>query len=368
MAQIVIACDSFKNCMSSTELCSLIGKYWMNEKPNDFVHIQAIGDGGEGSLKAIQPYIKAHEIRCSVLDPLFREKEATFLMSTNTAFIELAQASGIEHVDESDKDCLYSSSYGTGQMIKYAVMLGANEIFLFIGGSATHDIGFGMAEALGFYFFDDQKKVKTVVPVNIPGIHRIVEFGARALLKPIRFTILTDVNNPLTGENGAANVYSLQKGASTEESVLLEKCSIHAKQILNIDDFAGAGAAGGLAYGAKYFLNAKIESGIEFINKLTNLEKSIRNADLVITGEGAIDDQSIHGKLISGIAAIAKRYEIPCLAICAINRLGNTVKQDLNLSKIYPLFKQPQKKIDIAETILRLEKTIKQMVKEWKIE
>jgi glycerate kinase len=278
--------------------------------------------GGEGTFTLLTEYSGGKIVTTSVSDPLFRTINAQYGISENgkTAFIEMAQASGLQLLTNEERNPLRTTSFGTGELIVDALARGATTIILGIGGSATNDAGMGAAEALGFQFYDQQKNKLKPVGENLQHIDSIDHSKKHPRCIDVTCIILCDVNNPLHGPDGAAYVFAPQKGASSEAVNILDK------GLQNIDaklhsclgmhsDFPGAGAAGGIAVLIRACMTTEIKSGFKFIADFTNLEPHIISADVVITGEGNIDQQTLSGKVVNGVATLAHKHGKPVFAV-----------------------------------------------------
>ena len=317
--RLLIAPDSFKGTLSATEICEII----QQELGEDFeIMAHPLADGGEGSLEAIAANLPHHQwISLRVMGPLPEQivtAQYLWLAESQTAFVEMAQTSGLTLLKPADYNPELTTTYGTGELMLDAINRGAKQIYLAIGGSATNDAGLGCLMALGWQFLDavgesigygGQGLVKLARWVPPPGL----------VLPPI--TVLCDVTNPLYGANGAAYVYAPQKGADRPMVERLDQGLRHLAQIVQqretLDlNFPGAGAAGGFGAGAKWGLKAKLESGFSAIAQLTQLSKKIQDCDYVITGEGKLDEQSLQGKVIAGVRELAQKYDRPLILLC----------------------------------------------------
>jgi glycerate kinase len=320
---ILIAPDSVKESLSAIEVANMIRDGFSKVLDNAEYKIIPFADGGEGTVEAIVTAANGTYHECVVHDPLFRKVTATYgiIDDGKTAIIEMAQASGLSLVATEDRNPLVTSTYGTGEIILDALNKGVEKIVLGIGGSATNDGGSGMAHALGVKFYDSNN-----IELNPNGgnLNQIIKIDLANIDKRIANTeiiVACDVTNPLTGPNGASFIYGPQKGATSDTVVLLDNNLKHYVSILekllqrDIEFYPGSGAAGGLGAGSLAFLNAKLESGFEIISKLTNLDEHIRNSDLVITGEGKIDLQTLNGKVIKGISNLCNSHKVPLLAL-----------------------------------------------------
>ncbi len=283
-----------------------------------------LADGGEGTAATLTRQAGGSFILASVLDPLGRPIEAVYGISPDnkTAFIEMAAASGLGLLTADERDPLQASSYGTGQLIVDALEHSVSHVILGIGGSASSDGGTGIAAALGFRFLDKNKKELSPSGGNLTRIRSIDMAQVHPKLAATEITVACDVTNPLYGPTGAAHVYGPQKGATPRQVELLDLGLRNLAEVasaafgIDISEQPGAGAAGGTGAGALWFLNATLEAGTEIVFRQIQLEKHIRHADLVITGEGKIDSQTLSGKLVLRVAQLGTRYKVPVAALC----------------------------------------------------
>lgn len=330
--RILIAPDSFKESLSAVKVAGAISEGIVQEVPDAEIKCIPMADGGEGTVEALVVATGGKIIPCSSVDALNRPIQSFYgvLGNGKTAVIEMAAASGIELLSPGERNPLITTTFGTGLLLKSAMDAGFTDIILGIGGSATNDGGAGMAQALGFELQDKDGK-----PIDFGGgsLNKLYQIGSSTVhpqLKNVKITVACDVRNPLLGSSGAARVYGPQKGATPEMIDVLEENLGHFAGILestfgmNYTDIPGAGAAGGLGAGLLAFCKAVIVSGFELISRLTELEKHIRQADLLFTAEGKIDSQTAFGKTISGIAGYGKKYQVPVIALAGI------VKDDLS--------------------------------------
>ena len=354
MDKIVVACDSFKGCMSSKDIAQAVADVVHAIDASAHVEQVAVADGGEGTVEALVAACN-HPVRwasCSV-DATLRELpqvEACYALDSDgkTAYMELAAASGLMLVPHDKRDIMRASTLGTGQLILDAVEHGCRNIIMGLGGSATCDGGMGLLCALGVEFFDDKGHYLEPCAESLGLIYEIDCTGLNPMLDEVKITLLTDVENPLCGLQGAAHVFAPQKGATPEQVEIIEQGMCHyAKFLDNIAIRPGAGAAGGVAAGMTALLShCELLKGAPFILGQARLESRITNASLVITGEGRIDSQTTMGKVPQAVAAIAKRHSVPVVAICG------TVASDvdahaLGFERIIPVT-PPDMPIDIA--------------------
>lgn len=329
--KIVSAIDSFKGSMTSLEVSNAFEKGVKKVFNNvDFIKIP-LADGGEGTVQALIDNLNGEFINLKVKDPLMREISSFYGISGDgkTAIIEMASASGLPLISEEERDPRKASTYGTGELIKDAIKRGCREFIIGIGGSATNDAGVGMLAALGYEFLDEKENILTPNGENLININKINKNGVIKELQECKFLIACDVDNPFYGKNGAAYVYGKQKGATDEVIEELDNGLKNFSEVIikeesiDISNISGAGAAGGLGGAFIAFLNSELNPGIDIIIEKINLEKSIIGSDYVITGEGRIDFQSAMGKTPTGVAKLAKKYNIPVIAI------GGSISDDI---------------------------------------
>lgn len=330
---ILVASDSFKGSASSYEVAKFIEKgiRRVDEKA-DIIKVP-VADGGEGTVEAVVSSLNGSYKTIEVTDPYGSKAEAVYgILENQIAIIEMAQASGL-HFKKANDSVWNATSYGTGELILAALDDGVKEIYIGLGGSATNDGGAGMAQALGATLLTAEGQE---IDFGAKGLEQIDSINIDSMderLKKVSITVLSDVTNPLTGENGASAVFGPQKGAEGKDVPELDAALVHFRKKVeralsgNWSDVEGAGAAGGLGFGLMAFCGAKLESGIEAILELIRLEDKLKQADLVITGEGKMDGQSVKGKAPVGIAKLAKKYRLPVVAI-----VGSS---DNDLSEIY---------------------------------
>lgn len=315
---ILIACDSFKDALAAKQVCAAIAKGLSKSRPTLQITQMPLSDGGEGLLDVLAEPLALHAIEIEACDPLGRPIACRYGLSHDgqTCVVEMAQASGLQHLTLSERNPSKTSTFGTGQLLKDAHMRGARHAILAIGGSATNDAGVGAATALGWGFLDDHGE-------QVPPDGGHLKDIARILPSPFPFEkmeVLCDVTNPLFGPKGAAWVYGRQKGGDDQMLSELDEGLKHIASLVfaqlgrDIAAIPGAGAAGGLGFGAMAFLGAKLRRGIEAVLDITGFDKAAQQVDLIITGEGHLDGQSAQGKLIQGLCARAK--PVPVIALC----------------------------------------------------
>lgn len=316
--KVVIASDSFKGSATSLEVASAIERGI--KKVDNTVKIQKfpISDGGEGLLEVVSTLKGYKKIDLIVNDPLFNKIKASYVVVNNTAYIEMAAASGLPLVKVEKRNPLFTTTYGTGELIKHALDNNIENLVIGIGGSATNDGGIGMLAALGAKFYDKNKNEVKPIGKNLSIISGFDISDLHPRIKKANISVACDVDNPLTGENGASYIYGPQKGADEKTVELLDKSLKNFSSLVGKEDVAleaGSGAAGGLGFALRGFLNAELKSGIELVLKAIGFEEALKDADLVITGEGKIDGQSKRGKVPVGVAKLAKQFNLPVIAI-----------------------------------------------------
>ncbi len=323
--KIVIAVDKFKGCATSQQLAQRIHNTIKSQTPDVDIIIVPIADGGDGTLEAFKTLL-AHKasalqhIQVSAPLPQLPTVDAEYLLDDDlhTAYLDLATASGLALVPHQLRDVMRTSTFGTGQIIRDAINKGANHVVMGLGGSATCDAAMGILAALGYKFLDDKQQPLTPCGQNLRLIKHIDTTGLNPAIAHTRFSLLTDVNNQLTGPNGAAAIFGPQKGASPEQVIELERGLENFASFLpeGTSFINGAGAAGGVAAGMVGLLGATIVPGIDFLLNMAHFNEIIADANLVITGEGRIDNQTLMGKAPAGVLQAAKQQNIPVIAIC----------------------------------------------------
>jgi len=322
--KILIATDKFKDSLTAKQVCEGLQRGILRTFPSAKIEILPLADGGEGTLETLQSVWGGEFIECKVNDPLSRKIKANYLWikEKQTAIIEMARASGIELLKQNERNCLITSTYGTGELINNALKKGAKEIILTVGGSATNDAGIGMATALGYEFVNEKSKILAPIGENLAEISLINIEKIHPKLSQTKFIVATDVSNPFYGKEGAAYVFSPQKGADNQAVKILDLGLQNLNQLIkkdfNIDlqTVSGSGAGGGIGGGAVAFLKAEIKSAAQWILEINQIESKLKNVDLLITGEGKIDSQTWKGKLISQLVLQAETTETPVILVC----------------------------------------------------
>ncbi len=320
--KIVIACDKYKGNISALEVCNIIAGAIREVDSSIDIVISPMADGGEGTVDTLVESLDGRYVELEVKGPLGEDVKARFgIIRDNTAVVEMSSASGLWLVPEKRRNPLYTTTFGTGQLIKKALDLGCEKIIVGIGGSATNDAGMGMAQALGVKFYDKNGRILGFGGKELIDLNSIDMDDLYPPVKNAEIYVACDVDNPLYGKDGAAFVYGPQKGADRETVKVLDKGLINFAGVVkkdigrDISFLKGAGAAGGLGAGLVAFLGAELRPGTEIIIEATSLKRKIRDADLVITGEGAMDNQTYYGKSSFGVAKIAKELNVPVITI-----------------------------------------------------
>ena len=347
--RIVIAPDSFKECLTATQVSLAISDGILRIFPEAEIICIPMADGGEGTVESLVAATCGQIIPASSLDALNRPIQSFYgvLGDGITAVIEMAAASGIELLSAEERNPMITSTFGTGLLIKAAMEAGYAHIILGIGGSATNDGGAGMAQALGYGLLDINNHQIGPGGGSLGKLDRIDHSNVHPLLQKVKITVASDVRNLLLGPSGATYVYGPQKGASPEMLEILENNLTHFSGVLekefgeNFDNTSSAGAAGGLGAGLMAFCRAEIVSGFDMINELTHLEEQISQSALVFTGEGKIDSQSAYGKTVGGVARIAKKHGIQVIALAGVVASDLTEIYQLGVSSVFAIADRP---------------------------
>lgn len=340
MKKCVVISDSFKGTLSSLEICALARQSISRFFPACQVEAIPVADGGEGTVACFVEAIGAQPVTVTVSGPYGEPVEAVYARSGAKAVIEMASAAGLPMVGER-KNPEATTTYGVGELLRHAVEGGCTELLLGLGGSATNDGGCGCAAALGVRFLDREGNAFVPVGGTLDQIDRIDLSGAKRLLKDVKITVMCDVDNPLYGPTGAAHTFGPQKGADEEMVQRLDEQlgrldgAIQRQLGLSVAHIPGAGAAGGMGAGCVAFLGAQLKSGIEAVLDMVEFDRRLEGAELVITGEGRIDAQSLHGKVISGIAKRAKPRNIPLVAIVGSIAEGAEEAYELGVTAMF---------------------------------
>jgi glycerate kinase len=324
--RVLVAPDKFKGTMTAAEAADAIGSGWRWADPRADIVEVPLADGGEGTLDAMLAALGGRRDRAKVSGPLGDPVEADYAVVPGTegpwGVVEMARASGLQLLSESRRDPKRTTTFGTGELIRKACAQGAVRVLVCIGGSATNDGGAGAAQALGIRLLDVKGRDLRPGGAALLDLARIDMGGLDPSVKRASFVVATDVDNPLVGPHGAAAVYGPQKGASAEDVSLLDRALRHFAAVvhrdlgLDIRETPGAGAAGGLGGGLMAFLGAKLRPGVEVVMDAVRLRERLQGADLAITGEGAFDEQSLHGKAPAGVLRAAAELGVPAIVLC----------------------------------------------------
>lgn len=378
--KVTIAIDSLKGSLSSMEAGFAIEKGIRKVYPDASVQVRPLADGGEGTVDALVAGMNGTLREVTVTGPLGEPVTAKYgiIESTGTAVMEMSQAAGITLISSEQRNPLYTTTYGVGEMILDAIKHGCRRFIMGIGGSATNDGGIGMLQALGYDFLDDSGKQIARGAIGIADLTRISSEHVISELKECSFRIACDVTNPLCGEKGCSAVYGPQKGATPEmiqdmDVWLGNYAKIAAESFASADaKYPGTGAAGGLGFAFLTFTNATLESGIKIVLEETNLREYISDADFVITGEGRLDEQTAMGKAPIGVAKLAKEFGIPVLAFSGCVTKDAVACNDHGIDAFFPILRTvvsldeamdsdaaAQNMTDTVEQVFRVIQTVK---------
>ena len=373
--KIVIAIDSFKGSLTSMEAGKITAAAIKEVMKNQAdVEIYPLADGGEGTVEALTAGLGGEIVQVEVTGPLGYKISSQYglIKSTNTAVIEMADAAGLNLVPKDKRNPLYTTTYGLGELILHAAYNGCREFIIGIGGSATNDCGLGMLTALGVKFLNTNGESVGIRGSDLKDVAVIDISKMTPILKACHFKIACDVKNPLYGPQGCSFIYGPQKGATSDIVKSMDKWikafadKIEAQLGLKGAEIEGAGAAGGLGYAFHTFLNASLEPGIDLILNAINIKKSLKKADIVITGEGCLDAQTIMGKAPIGIAHLAKKCNpyIKVVAVCGGATVEAVVVNEHDIDAYFPVIHLPMNvdeaiKPDIAK--MNLYQTVTQI-------
>ena len=346
--RVVVAIDSFKGSMSSLEAGEAISNGIKKAHKDTEVEIRPLADGGEGTVEALSIGMGGRLINVDVTGPIGRKVNAVYgiVDSSKTAIIEMSQAAGITLVSGNEKNPLYTTTFGVGELIKDAINKGCRHFVVGIGGSATNDCGIGMLQALGYEFLD---KEGNQVGFGASGVRDIVSIRDENVIKELSecyFRVACDVNNPLCGDLGCSAIYGPQKGATKEmvadmDGWLKNYSKIVKEKYPDADcEYPGTGAAGGLGYAFFNFTNSKLESGIKIVLDETKLEEYVKDADIVVTGEGRLDHQTVMGKAPVGVANIAKKYNKKVIAFSGSVTEDAGVCNEHGIDAFFPILRR----------------------------
>ncbi|WP_413741526.1 glycerate kinase [Sodalis sp. RH15] len=346
--KIVIAPDSYKESLSALEVATQIEKGFREVFPDAHYVKLPVADGGEGTVEAMVAATGGEIVKVRVTGPLGEKVDGFFGLSGDkkSAFIEMAAASGLELVRACDRNPLLTTSYGTGELIRCALDHGVKHCIIGIGGSATNDGGAGMVQALGGGLLDAEGKQIGYGGGELDKLSRIDISALDPRIRDCRFEVACDVTSPLTGDDGATAVFGPQKGATPDMIKVLDASLKNYARIIkrdldkDVEHIPGAGAAGGMGAGLQAFCGAELRQGIEIVTEALGLDALVRDATLVITGEGRIDSQTIHGKVPIGVARVAKRYNKPVIGIAGSLTADVAVVHEHGLDAVFSVIYQ----------------------------
>lgn len=359
--KVLVAPDSFKGSLTSGQIIELVEAAGKRVLPDCQVLKMPIADGGEGTVDALVEILKGEKRQLAVKNPLLETVYAAYgIVNGDTAVIEMAQASGLPLIEMERRNPLYTSTYGTGELIRGVLEAGFRKIIIGIGGSATNDGGIGAMEALGARFLDGQGRQVKGIGESLGAIETIDLSNLMPELKAADIQVMCDVDNPLTGQRGATFVYGPQKGGTAETLERLEVGMLHYERLIRRDlgidlsQIEGAGAAGGLGGALMAFLGAKLKSGIETILEVVDFAHILGDVDLVVTGEGRLDRQSAYGKVISGIGKACLKQGVPVVALVGSIGEGAEAIYDCGISGIVPIVNGPMTLAEAMEKAQQL--------------
>ncbi|MBR3082330.1 MAG: glycerate kinase [Clostridiales bacterium] len=333
-----VAMDSFKGSMTSLEAGNAVKRGILRACPDAEVVVLPLADGGEGTIDAIAPFVDGVERCITVTGPLGKSVDASYIYvpSTRTAYIEMAKAAGLTLLKDEERDPYNTTTYGVGELMKDAMENGAKELVICIGGSATNDGGAGLLQALGAEFKDkDGRGIKRGC-IGLKDLDSVRFTGQ--FCEGVSITVASDVTNPLCGPDGASFVYAPQKGATLEMCRKMDLWLKGFAEKCGFDPYEpGTGAAGGMSFALKNFLGAKIESGADIVLKITGAEELISRCDLVVTGEGRMDSQTVSGKGPFKVMQLAQKYKKPVYGITGVLGYGYEECLKAGFEKIVPL-------------------------------
>lgn len=374
--QITICPDSFKGSLSAKEVSNIMAEACSRVMPNATFEIKPMADGGEGTVDALVYSTNGEFIYKEVTNAIGKRIKTYYGTDENrkTAYLEVANIAGLTQLQDHEKNPFNTTTYGLGEMIKHALDDGFNELVIGLGGSATNDGGLGLLQALGVKFFDDEGGQVGKIGKDLLNIKRVDFTGLDQRISQTKIDIASDVEQPLCGKNGASFVFGPQKGATIEQVKILDHAleryaTLIEKQVgKQLKDIPGAGAAGGLGF-ALMSIGGVITSGAKLVSDVMNLEKSIKNSQLVITGEGKSDEQTLFGKVPSYVATLANKYEVPVILISG--SVDGTKKLREKFTAVFSIVNRPMKLAEAielseqllfnqVENVMKLIKTMKQ--------
>ena len=343
----VIAMDSFKGSISSLEAGNAVAEGIRRVFSDADTIIKTVADGGEGTVEALVSGLNGRLCEVEVHDPLGRKITARYgVLLNDTAVIEMAAASGLALLSGNERDPMLTTTYGTGELIISAIHNGCRNFIIGIGGSATNDGGIGCLQALGFGMLDNKGRQVGSGAKGLSQLAEITDTNVIPELRECSFKVACDVTNPLCGENGCSAVFAHQKGAKAEQIPIMDRYLRDYAELTKkynasaSPDTPGAGAAGGLGFALMYYLNAGFESGIDLVMREIQLESAVRDADVVVTGEGCLDIQTAMGKAPVGIAKTAKKYGKPVIAFSGAVKGGAGLCNQNGIDACFPILRE----------------------------
>jgi len=346
---VVVAPNAFKGSLTAVEAAEAMKRGILHANPNCRVSCVPVADGGDGLVEVMLQGMGGQRIETMVTGPRFEKVSAPFCLvpDKRLAVVEMARASGLALLPEPERNPMETTTYGTGELILAAMEHGAVQIVVGIGGSATCDGGIGMAAALGYRFLDESGAALKPVGGRLTALAAIDKSGVDPRVAGVHVAAACDVTNPLTGPEGAARVFGPQKGASADQVARLDAGLANLARVIrqdmgiDMETLAGSGAAGGLGGGLHAFLGAELKSGIDLVLDVVGLEKVLAGADLVLTAEGQIDDQTRFDKAPAGVARMARAAGVPCIAICGAVGQPIHILHDIGIDAVFSICSGP---------------------------
>ena len=369
MKKILIVSDKFKGTLTAVEVCDIIKLAILSNSSEYSVKTIPVADGGEGSIDAL---VSSHDkvIKCKVSNALGKIIEAKYIIkNSDTAIIEMAESVGLLKIKGETYNPEITSSFGFGEMIIDAYKNHSiRKFILTIGGSATNDCGIGFLSALGVDFYDKKGEILSPLGMSLKNIYDIVETEIFKKYKNCSFIVASDVDNTLLGDSGSARVYSRQKGA---DDMMIDRLELGATNFVKVIDriynsdvskIIGGGSAGGAGMALSHFLGAEIVSGASFILKTLDVEKYISEADIIISGEGSVDRQTLNGKLVKEIANLCLKYNKKNIVVCGVLK-DDTIAEKLGIEAIYPIVRDGvSSESSMKDTSKQLKKLIEELI------
>lgn len=348
MKKVIVIPDSFKGTLSASQVCDIISERIKIHFPECQIIAIPIADGGEGSLQCFLQAMSGRIINAHCSDPFFQPMTGQYgILSDGSAVIEMAVCSGLPLV-ENKKNPMLTTTYGVGDLMLDALKQGCNKLIICLGGSCTNDCGCGMAAALGIKFFDQFGNIFIPTGGTLKNVHHIDADELNPLIKEIPISVMCDINNPLYGTNGAAYIFAPQKGANDEQVKILDEGLKHISDIIkqdlgiDISKLPGGGAAGGMGAGINAFLNADLRMGIEVLLDTVRFDEQLKDANMVFTGEGKMDSQSLGGKAVMGVAHHAKKQDVPVIVIAGGIQGDISQAYDLGVTAVFSINRLPE--------------------------